>query len=131
MLYICYILLLLKYFVIIKKGEIVAPWIDFDDYKIFEEVTNDFGLEKDLLYFRGKIIILSSSDSKASRARIEDLWSIGGNFIFLECVFWEKIRFKEKDRPLGSIPVKRTEWHAIFGWHTQKEWSYESTSVAV
>ena len=29
----------------------VAPWIDFDDYKAFEGVTNDFSLEKDLLYF--------------------------------------------------------------------------------
>ena len=33
----CFIyMLLFKYFVIIKKGEIVAPWIDFDDYKAFE-----------------------------------------------------------------------------------------------
>ena len=53
--------------------ESVTPWIDFDDYNTFEGVTNDFGLEKDLLYFRDKIIILSSSDSKASRARTEDL----------------------------------------------------------
>ena len=66
-------MLLLKCFVIIKKGEIVALWIDFDDYKAFEGVTNDFGLKKDLLYFRGKIIILSSSDLEASRARAEDL----------------------------------------------------------
>ena len=73
MLYICYTLLLLKYFVIIKKGEIVAPWIDFDDYKVFEGVTNDFGLKKDLLYFKDKIIILSSSDSEASKARTQDL----------------------------------------------------------
>ena len=51
----------------------IAPWINFDDYKIFEGVTNDFGLKKDLLYFRGKIIILSSVDLKASRARTEDL----------------------------------------------------------
>ena len=73
MLYTCYILLLLKYFVIIKKREIVVPWINFDDYKIFEGVTNDFGLKKDLLYFRGKIIILSSSESKISKERTEDL----------------------------------------------------------
>ena len=66
-------MLLLKYFVIIKKGEIVAPWIDFDDYKVFEGVTNDFSLKKDSLYFRGKIIILPSSDSEASRARTQDL----------------------------------------------------------
>ena len=66
-------MLLLKYFIIIKKGEIITPWIDFDDYKAFEGVTNDFGLEKDLLYFRSKIVILSSSDSEASRARAEDL----------------------------------------------------------
>ena len=39
-------MLLLKYFVIIKKGEIVAPWIDFDDYKAFEGVTDDFHLKK-------------------------------------------------------------------------------------
>ena len=38
----------------------VAPWIDFDDYKVFEEITNDFGLKKDLLYFKGKIVILSN-----------------------------------------------------------------------
>ena len=87
MLYICYILLLLKYFVIIKKEKIVAPWIDFDDYKIFEGVTNDFDLKKDLLYFKSKIIILLSSDSKVSRARAEDLWSIGDNFIFFGYVF--------------------------------------------
>ena len=74
----------------------IAPWIDFDDYKIFEGVTNDFGLEKDLLYFRSKIIILLSSDSKVSRARIEDLWSIGGNFTYFGCIFWEKIKFKKK-----------------------------------
>ena len=56
-----------------QKGEIVAPWIDFDDYKVFEGITNDFGLEKDLLYFRGKIIILSRPDSEASRARTKDV----------------------------------------------------------
>ena len=39
-------MLFLKYFVIIKKGEIVAPWIDFDDYKVFEGVTNDFCFKK-------------------------------------------------------------------------------------
>ena len=37
---------------------VVAPWIDFDDYKVFEGITNDFGLKKDLLHFKGKIIIL-------------------------------------------------------------------------
>ena len=43
----CFIyMLLLKYFIIIKKEEIVAPWIDFDDYKAFEGVTNDFCLKK-------------------------------------------------------------------------------------
>ena len=64
---------MLKYFVIIKKKKIVTPRIDFDDYKIFEEITNNFGLKKDLLYFRSKILILSSSNSKASKARTEDL----------------------------------------------------------
>ena len=54
-----------------KKG--VAPWIDFDDYKAFEEITNDFGLEKDLLHFRGKIIILLRPDSEASRVRTKDV----------------------------------------------------------
>ena len=34
--------LTLKYFVIIKKGEIVTPKIDFDDHKSFEETTNEF-----------------------------------------------------------------------------------------
>ena len=53
--------------------ESVASWIDFDDYKVFKEVTNDFDLKKNLLYFRGKIVIWSSSDSEASRARTEDL----------------------------------------------------------
>ena len=43
---------------------IVAPWIDFDDYKAFEGITNDFGLKKDLLYFRGKIVILSDQIRK-------------------------------------------------------------------
>ena len=52
MLYICYILRLLKYFVIIKKEKIVAPWIDFDDYKKFERITNDFGLKK-IYYISG------------------------------------------------------------------------------
>ena len=66
-------MLLLKYFIIIKKEEIVAPWINFDDYKAFEGVTNDFDLKKDLLYFRDKIIILSSSDSEVSKARTQDL----------------------------------------------------------
>ena len=65
-------LLKLKYFVIIKMGEIVAPRIDFDDYKAFEGITNKFGLKKDFLYFRSKIIILSSFDLRASRASIED-----------------------------------------------------------
>ena len=66
-------MLLLKYFINIKKGEIVAPWIDFDDYKVFEEITNDLGLKKDLLYFKGKIIILSRPVSEASKARTEDV----------------------------------------------------------
>ena len=35
----CFIyMLLLKYFVIIKKEKIIAHWIDFDDYKAFEGV---------------------------------------------------------------------------------------------
>ena len=58
---------------ILKMLRIVTPWINFDDYKVFEGVTNDFGLKKKLLYFRDKIIILSSSDSEASRVRVEDL----------------------------------------------------------
>ena len=66
-------ILLLKYFIIIKKKKIVAPWIDFDDYKAFEGFTNNFDLKKDLSYFRGKIVILSSSDLECSRARTEDL----------------------------------------------------------
>ena len=80
-------MLLLKYFVIIKKGEIVAPWIDFYDYKVFEGITNDFGLKKDLLYFRNKIIILSRPDSEASRARTKDVQSIRGDFNIFEKVF--------------------------------------------
>ena len=35
-------MLLLKYFIIIKKEKIVTPWIDFDDYKVFEEVLMIF-----------------------------------------------------------------------------------------
>ena len=73
MLYICYTLLLLKYFVIIEKEEIVAPSIDFDDYKAFEGVTNDFHLKKTYCNFRGKIIILPNPNLKASRARTKDL----------------------------------------------------------
>ena len=72
-------------------------------------------MKKDLLYFRGKIIILSRSDLKASRARTKNLWSIGGNFIFFGCKFWEKIKFKKKDRPPESIPVKRG-WTACYFW---------------
>ena len=63
---------MLKYFIFIKKEKIVAPRIDFDDYKAFEGITNKFGLKKDFLYFRSKIIILSSFDLRASRASIED-----------------------------------------------------------
>ena len=109
MLYIYYTLLLLKYFVVIKKEEIVALWIDFDDYKVFEEVTNDFGLKKDLLFIRSKIIISSSPNSKASRARTEDLWSIGDNFNIFGCVFWKKIMFIKLSRPHGSTQI-------IWGW---------------
>ena len=64
---------MLKYFVTIKKGEIVAPWINFDDYKVFEGITNDFSLKKDLLHFRDKIIISSIPDSEASRTRTKDV----------------------------------------------------------
>ena len=46
------ILLILKYFVIIKKKKIVVLRIDFDDYKIFESI-NDFYLWRNLsVYFR-------------------------------------------------------------------------------
>ena len=106
---------MLKYFVIIKKGEIVAPWIDFDDYNTFEGVTNDFSLKKYLLYFMGKIIILSSSDSKVSKARTEDLWSIRGNFIFFGWICWEKFEFKELGRPYESTLVKRG-WTTCYFW---------------
>ena len=135
---ICYILFLLKYFIIIKKEEIVALWIDFDDYNIFEGVTNDFDLKKDLLYFRSKFIILSSFDSKVSRTRTEDLWSIEGNFIFFGYIFWEKIEFKEKGRPLGRPLSKGAERHVIFFWLVHSvsrplsmSRPYESTSIAV
>ena len=67
-----YFLLMLKYFIIIKKKKIVAPRIDFDDYKVFEGITNEFSLKKDFLYFRCKIIILSNFDLRIFRASIED-----------------------------------------------------------
>ena len=87
----------------------VAPWIDFDDYKAFERITNDLGLEKDLLHFRGKIVILSRFDSEASRARTEDVQSIGGNFNIFRSVFCKKIRF---------LFFKSTPW--VDSW--LKEW---------
>ena len=96
-------ILLLKYFVIIKKGEIVAPWIDF------EGITNDFGLEKDLLHFRGKIIILSRPDSEVLRARTKDVQSIGGNFNIFGSVFYKKTRFLFLSRPHEST-------HGLKGW---------------
>ena len=40
-------MLLLKYFVIIKKREIVAPRIDFDNRKPFERTTNEFLIFKE------------------------------------------------------------------------------------
>ena len=79
---------LILLFIYYRHG--VAPWIDFDNYKAFEEVTNDFGLKKDLLFFKGKIIILSSPNSKALRAKTEDLWSIRKNFIIFGYIFWKK-----------------------------------------
>ena len=54
-------------------SSLVAPSIDFDDYKVFEGVTNDFGLKKNLLFFRGKIIISPCPSSKVSRVRTKDL----------------------------------------------------------
>ena len=39
-------MLALKYFVIIKKGEIVASRIDFDEHKTFERGTNDLCLRR-------------------------------------------------------------------------------------
>ena len=56
-----------------KARQIVEEMDSYVPGKSQDEIANDFGLKKDLLYFRGKIIILSSSDSKASRARTEDL----------------------------------------------------------
>ena len=50
----------------------IFPRIDFEDYKAFEGITNEFDFEKNFLYFRSKIIILSSFDLRASRASIED-----------------------------------------------------------
>ena len=112
-------MLLLKYFIIIKKEEIVAPWIDFDDYKVFEGITNDLGLEKDLLHFRGKIIILSRSVSEASRARTEDVQYIGRNFNIFRSIFCKKIRFLFLSRPHESTHDQKG-WTACenFGWHT-------------
>ena len=106
-------MLLLKYFIIIKMKEIVAPWIDFDDYKVFERITNDSGLEKNLLQLRGKIIILSRPDSEASRARTEDLQSIRGNFNIFGCVFWKKIMFINLSRPHELTHGKRG-WTAYY-----------------
>ena len=63
---------MLKYFVIIKKRKIIALRIDFDDYKAFEGITNEFSLKKDFLYFRDKIIILLNFDLRALRASIKD-----------------------------------------------------------
>ena len=45
-----YFFFMFKYFFIIKKEEIVAPRIDFDNYKAFEKITNEFGLKKDFLF---------------------------------------------------------------------------------
>ena len=47
-------LLMLKYFIIVKKGEIVTPRIDFDDYKAFEGITNEFGLKKKIYILGAK-----------------------------------------------------------------------------
>ena len=116
MLYICYTLLLLKYFIIIKKGEIIAPWIDFDDYKVFEGVTNNFSLKKILLFIRGKIIISPSPNSNASRARTEDLWFIGGNFNIFRFIFWKKIIFIKLSRPYELTHVKRGWMARWFFW---------------
>ena len=43
-------ILLLKYFVIIKKEEIVASKIDFDDHKPSEEITKKIFIFEDYFY---------------------------------------------------------------------------------
>ena len=80
----------------------VAPWIDFDNYIVFEGITNDFGLKKDLLHYRGKIIILSRPNLEASRARTKDMQSIEGNFNIFGSIFCKKIRFLFLSRPHES-----------------------------
>ena len=82
---------------------------------------------KKKLFFRDKIIILSSPNSKASRVRTEDLWSFGGNLNIFGCVFWKKIMFIKLSQPHESTHVKRS-WMAcwFFGWHTQLSRPYES-----
>ena len=71
----------------------VASWNDFDDYKAFEGITNDFSLKKDLLYFRDKIIISSIPDSEALRTRTKDVQSTRENFNIFRSIFCKKIRF--------------------------------------
>ena len=69
----------------------VAPWIDFDDYKVFEGITNDFGLKKNLLYFRDKIIILSDLIRKPQEQEQKMCNLLEAISTFLEAYFVRKI----------------------------------------
>ena len=107
-------MLLLKYFVIIKKGEIVAPWINFDDYKVFEGITNDFGLKKDLLYFRDKIIILSDLIRKPQEQEQKMCNLLEVISIFLKVHFVRKSGLYFWVDPMTQLMAKRAERHAKF-----------------
>ena len=135
-------MLLFKYFVIIKKGEIVAPWIDFDDYKAFEGVTNAFSLKKDLLYFRDKIVILSDPIRKPQEQEQKMCNLLEAISIFLKVYFVRKIDLYFWVDLMSRLMAKGAERHVeFFGWHTlwvdPMSWPlsmsrpYESISAAV
>ena len=123
----------LKYFVIIKKGEIIAPRIDFDDHKLFEETTNEFSiLEKyfsiisgspkcwvrkassrvlKLKFLQFEKVFKASWGYRINLNLFKSIWKYSDKFRTLN--IW-KIRLVQNGMTHLGHPLSLGSWHASF-----------------
>ena len=107
-----------KYFVIIKKEEIVAPWIDFDDYKAFEGVLMIFAWKR-LIALQGQnhnfTKTLIWKHQMIEQKICDPLMKI---LLFLDLYFERYACLKIMSRPMSQLMAQWAVWHAYFlAWH--------------